>query len=130
MTHSNACHTGQVQRFRYPAAIAVTAALAVFGSFALVAQGGVFVLTPLIPLAIMIWAWRAGTDVNDYGLRVRALLANRVITWDRVAALHPDPRGRVVAELTDGHAVALTAVRACDLPRLLTASGKSSAAEQ
>ena len=106
------------------------AALVMIASVALVAQGGIFVVTPLIPFAVMIWAWRAGTDVNDYGLRVRALLANRVITWDRVAALHPDPRGRVVAELTDGSAIALTAVKASDLPRLLAASGKAPAAEQ
>lgn len=119
-----------MQRFRYPAAVAVMAALALLASFALVAQGGIFVVTPLIPFAVMIWAWRAGTDVNDYGLRVRALLANRVITWDRVAALHPGQKGRVVAELTDGSAVPLTAVKTSDLPRLLSASGKAPAAEQ
>ena len=116
--------------FRYPAALAIVAALAVLGSFALVAQGGVFVVTPLIPFVVMIWAWRAGTDVNDYGLRVRALLGNKVITWDRVAALHPDRRGRIVAELTDGGAVPLTAVKAADLPRLLGASGKTAGTEQ
>jgi len=119
-----------VQRFRYPAGLAITAGLAFLGSFGLVAQGGVFIMTPLIPLAVMIWAWRAGTDVNDYGLRVRALLANRVIPWDRVAALHPTEKGRVVAELTDGAAVPLTAVRPEDLPRLLAASGKTASAEQ
>jgi hypothetical protein len=119
-----------VLSFRYPAAIAITAAIAVIGSLPLASQGGAFLVIPLIPLAVMIWAWRAGTDVNDHGLRVRALLANRVITWDRVAALHPDQRGRVVADLTDGAAVPLTAVRATDLPRLLSASGKTAGTEQ
>jgi hypothetical protein len=119
-----------VLSFRYPAAIAVMAAVALIGSIPIASMGGALVVVPLIPLAVMIWAWRAGTDVNDYGLRVRALLSNKVITWDRVAALHPDDRGRVVAELTDGAAVPLTAVKASDLPRLLEASGKLAAAEQ
>jgi Bacterial PH domain len=119
-----------VLSFRYPAAIAVVAALAVIGSLPLASQGGPFVVVPLIPLAVMIWAWRAGTDVNDYGLRVRALFGNRVITWDKITALHPDQKGRVVAELTDGAAIPLTAVKATDLPRLLSASGKTAGTEQ
>src|SRR5258707_11350053 len=103
------------------------AAIAAIGSIPLASQGGPFLAVPLIPLAIMVWAWRAGTAVNDYGLRVRALLGSKIITWDRVTALHPAGRGRVVAELTNGAAIPLTAVREADLPRLISASGKIAA---
>jgi hypothetical protein len=116
-----------VTSFRKPGAIAITALLALLGSVSLASQGGWLILVPLIPLAIAVWAWRAGTDVNTYGIRVRALLGNRIVTWDEVEALVPDQRGGVLAALTNGSTLPLTAVKEADLPRLLTASGKTPA---
>ncbi|MBB5869922.1 hypothetical protein F4553_003301 [Allocatelliglobosispora scoriae] len=78
----------------------------------------------LVPLAFAVWAWRSGTDADADGLRVRALLGSRAITWSQVAALVPDERGRVLAALTNGSAVPLTAVVVTDLPRLVAASGQ------
>jgi hypothetical protein len=114
-----------VTSFRKPAALAITALLALIGSVSLASQGGWLVLVPLIPLAVAIWAWRAGTDVNTYGIRVRALLGSRVVSWDDVEALVPDQRGGVVAVLTNDTALRLTAVKETDLPRILAASGKT-----
>ncbi|GIH04570.1 hypothetical protein Rhe02_26370 [Rhizocola hellebori] len=91
------------------------------------AEGGWLMLVPLVPLSVAVWAWRAGTDVNTYGLRVRALLGNRVVSWDDVEALLPDEKGGVAAALINGTVLRLTAVRTADLPRLLEASGKAPA---
>lgn len=111
--------------FRYPAALAVAAVLTLIGSLPLAGQGGWLVLIPLLPLAVAIWAWQAGTDVNKYGIRVRALIGRRVIPWEDIAALVPDQRGRAVAALNDGSTVPLTAVKPADLPRIIAASGKA-----
>ena len=100
--------------------------LALIGSVSLAAEGGWPALIPLIPLVVAIWAWRVGTDVNTYGVRVRALLRNRVVSWEEIAALVPDERG-VLAVLTKGSTLRLTAVKAADLPRILQASGKTPA---
>lgn len=110
-------------RFRHHAALAVAAVIALIGAVPLAAT--TWYLTPvlLIPLAVAIWAWRAGTDVNPDGLVVRALLGRRRIPWSAVAELATDRRGRAVATLADGTAVPLTAVTGDDLPRLLSAGG-------
>jgi hypothetical protein len=116
-----------VTSFRKPAALAVTAVLALIGSVPLASEGGWLVIIPLVPLMVAVWAWRAGTDVNAYGIRVRSLLRNRVVTWEDVQALVPDQRGGVIAALTDHTALQLTAVRVADIPRILKASGKTPA---
>jgi hypothetical protein len=118
-----------VTSFRKPSALAITALLALIGSVSLASEGGWLALVVLIPLTVAIWAWRAGTDVNTYGIRVRALLGNRVVSWDEVQALVPDQRGGVVAVLTNETALRLTAVKETDLPRILAASGKTAANE-
>lgn len=88
------------------------------------------VLVPLVPLAVAVWVLRAGTDANEYGIRVRALLGRRIVPWTDVDSLVPDQRGHVVARLRDGGAVHLTAVKPADLPRLAAASGKQVATPQ
>ncbi len=110
-------------RFRYPAALAVTAFLALIGSIPLASQGGWFAPIFLVPLGVALWAWRVGTDVNTYGIRVRAPFHNQVVSWEEVSALGPDQRGGAIASLTDGRILHLTAVKAADLPRVLAASG-------
>jgi len=116
-----------VTRFRYPAALAVTAVLTLIGSVSLASEGGWLVAVPLVPLTAAVWAWRVGTDVNTYGIRVRSLLRNRVVAWEDVTALVPDQRGGVIAALVDNSALQLTAVKVADLPSILAASGKTPA---
>ena len=113
-----------VLRFRQSGATLVAALIAFVGAIPL--AGASWALTPvlLIPLAAGLWAWRAGTDVDTGGLRVRALFGSTTVAWPRVAELAADPRGRVSALLTDGHALRLTGVPANALPKLLEAGGQ------
>jgi Bacterial PH domain len=128
-----------VTRFRYHSAIPITAVLAVIASTPFLYEGAtaltqlpggtsiprsLLVLVPLVPLAIALWAWRAGTDANTYGIRVRALFGRKIVPWTEVSALVPDPSGGAHAALTSGATLRLTAVKAGDLPRLAAASGK------
>ncbi|BCJ72710.1 PH domain-containing protein [Catellatospora bangladeshensis] len=112
-------------RFRHPAAASVAALIAALGGIPLAAQGGFWPLVLVVPVAVAIWAWRAGTDVNPNGLRVRALLGSRIVLWPEVSELRADGDKRVVAVLTDGSALPLTAVRPADLPKLVSAAGQS-----
>lgn len=111
-------------RFRYHSALTVAAVIATISAVPLTAAGWYFALVALVPLAIAIWAWRAGTDADAGGLRVRALLGERRLSWTQVEALVPERRGRVVAVLSGGARVPLPAVTARDLPRLVAASGR------
>jgi hypothetical protein len=112
-------------RFRHSQAILVAAIIAFIGALPL--GGYKWFLAPvlLVPLAVAVWAWRAGTDADPSGLRMRALFGQRHIPWSDISELAPDARGRAVAVLRDGRAVTLPAVRAVDLPRLVAASGQS-----
>lgn len=112
-------------RFRRSGATLVAALIGFVGALPL--AGSRWVLTPilLVPLAVGVWAWRAGTDVGPAGLRVRALLGTTFIAWSRVAELAADPRGRAAALLTDGSMIGLTGVRATDLPTVIAAAGGS-----
>jgi Bacterial PH domain len=109
-----------VLHFRHPAASAVAAVIALIGAVPLLAYGWYFLPILLVPLAVAIWAWRAGTDVDARGLRVRAALLSRRVTWAEVAELGTDPRGRVGARLTNGAVLRLPAVTQADLPRLVS----------
>lgn len=71
----------------------------------------------LVPLAVVAAAFRRGTDIDGEGIRVRALLGSRRLTWDRVAELRIDGR-RVIAVTTDGRAMRLPAVHPADLGKL------------
>ncbi|MEW2374538.1 PH domain-containing protein [Micromonospora sp. NPDC047812] len=111
--------------FRHNQAILAAAIVAFFG--ALPVAGARWYLLPvlLVPLAVTVWAWRAGTDADARELRLRALVGQRRISWDRVVELAADPRGRAVARLDDGQRVTLPAVRGSDLPRLVSATGQT-----
>jgi len=128
-----------VTRFRYHSAIVVAAVLAAIASTPFLYEGiialgelpggnsiprSLLVLVPLVPLAIALWAFRAGTDANTYGIRVRALLGRRIVPWTEVSALVPDEHGGARATLSDGATLRLIAVKSGDLPRLAAASGK------
>lgn len=112
-------------RFRYNQALLAAAIIAVIGALPL-ANARVYLLPVLlVPLAVGVWAWRAGTDADARELRLRALAGQRRIAWDDVVELATDPRGRAVARLGDGQQVVLPAVRGTDLPRLVSATGQT-----
>jgi hypothetical protein len=110
-------------RFRYHAALAVAGVVTLIAGIPLAASGWYLAPILLVPLAVAVWAWRAGTDADRDGLVVRALLGSRRIAWSEVAELTTDARGRALARLDDGRGVPLTAVTAADLPRLAASSG-------
>ncbi|MEU4471232.1 PH domain-containing protein [Micromonospora sp. NPDC023888] len=112
-------------RFRHNQAILVASVIAFIGALPL-ANAQVYLLPVLlVPLAVGVWAWRAGTDADARELRVRALVGQRRLGWDRVVELTSDKRGRAVARLDDGQQVTLPAVRGVDLPRLISATGQT-----
>lgn len=113
-----------VLRFRYHRARAVAGLTVTVSTFTLAAVSPWFLLALLPPLIWTVGMWRAGTDADHAGLRVRALLGQRRIRWAEVEALLPDPAGGVVARSTGGTDVPLTAVTAADLPLLVSASGR------
>jgi len=128
-----------VTRFRYHSAIVIAAVLAAIASTPFLYEGiialgelpggnsiprSLLILVPLVPLAVALWAFRAGTDANAYGIRVRALIGRKIVPWTEVSALVPDERGGAQATLSNGGTLHLTAVKAGDLPRLAAASGK------
>ncbi|MBM0277966.1 PH domain-containing protein [Micromonospora tarensis] len=112
-------------RFRHHQAILVAAVIAFIGALPLANARAYLLPVLLVPLAVAVWAWRAGTDADARELRVRALAGQRRIGWDQVLELVTDQRGRAVARLDDGRQVVLPAVRGTDLPQLVAATGQT-----
>lgn len=110
--------------FRYSQAIWVAAAIAFIGALPLASAAWYFTPVLLVPLLIGVWAWRAGTDADRAGMKIRALFGQRLIPWHEVVELGIDERRRVIASLSGGRVVSLPAVPAADLPRLVAASGQ------
>jgi PH (Pleckstrin Homology) domain-containing protein len=113
-----------VLRVRKSGALIVAALIAFVGTAPF--AGASWQLAPimLIPLAILVWTWRAGTDVFTDRLRVRALLGSTTVPWSRVAELASDSRGQVSALLSDGKVLKLTGVTRRNLPNVIAASGQ------
>jgi hypothetical protein len=105
-------------RFRHHAALAVAGVVTLIAGIPLATTAWYLAPILLVPLAVAVWAWRSGTDADQSGLTVRALLGSRRIPWSQVAELATDARGRALVRLADGRGVPLTAVSAADLPRL------------
>ncbi|KAB1906705.1 PH domain-containing protein [Micromonospora sp. AMSO31t] len=122
--HRGVSRRADTVRFRYNQAILVAALVAVIGALPLATARWWLLWVLLIPLAVAVWAWRAGTDADARELRLRALVGQRRVPWTRVAELAADPRGRAVARLDNGETLMLPAVRADDLPRLVSATGQ------
>jgi Bacterial PH domain len=110
-------------KFRYNVGIAVAGLVAFFGAVPVATVHWYLAPILLVPLAVLVWGWRAGTDADRDGLTVRALLGGRRLPWARITGLVPDGR-RVVAVLDGGTFVRLPAVGPADLPRLVAASGQ------
>ncbi|TDB77309.1 PH domain-containing protein [Micromonospora sp. KC723] len=112
-------------RFRYHQALLAAAIVAVVGALPLATAAWYLLPVLLVPLAVAVWAYRAGTDADAGELRLRALAGERRIRWDRIVELAADPRGRAVARLDDGQEIVLPAVRRTDLPRLVSVTGQT-----
>lgn len=112
------------ERFRHHPGRAAAGLIVTISTVTLAAASGWLALAVLVPLAWTVWLWRAGTEVDEDGFRVRALLGSRRIPWSDVRELTPDRRGGVVATLTTGVTIRLTAVSLADLPRMAAASGQ------
>jgi len=103
----------------------VAALVAAVGAVYLAASKWWLLPVLAIPLAIALWAWRAGTDVTADGLRVRALLGSRRLPWSEVDSLVVGERRRVYAVTSRGTALRLPAVSPRDLTRLTELGGIS-----
>lgn len=112
-------------RFRHNQALLVAAVVAFLGALPLAAARWFLLPVLLVPVALGGWAWRAGTDANSQGLRLRALAGQHLIRWEQIVELGADADGRAVARLTDGREVRLPAVRRDDLPRLVAVTGQN-----
>lgn len=111
-------------RFRQSGAVWVVALVAAFGSVPLAATRWYLYWLPLVPLLVMVWGLRSGTEAGPDGITVRALFGRRRVAWEHVVAVgSPDGR-RVLARLDNDTLLPLTAVTPADLPRLVEASGQ------
>lgn len=110
-------------KFRHNAAIVIAGLVALFGAVPVATVRWYLSPILLVPLAVMIWGWRAGTDANRDGLSIRAMFGATRVPWERISGFVPVER-RVVAMLDGGDSVTLPAVSPADLPRLVAASGQ------
>jgi Bacterial PH domain len=113
-----------VLRVRKSGALLIAALIALVGTVPLAGMRWSTAPLLLIPLAVLIWALRAGTDVFPDHLRVRALLGSADVPWDQIDELVPDERGRVSARLTGGTMLRLTGVTTANLQAVLAAGGQ------
>jgi hypothetical protein len=111
------------RQFRYPSAITVAAVIAMIAGVSVGTWQPWLLVLLVIPAAIAVWSWRAGTDVDPDGLTVRAALGQRRLPWSQVAGLETGADGRVAAVLSSGGRVTLTAVNPAELPQLVEAAG-------
>lgn len=110
-----------VLRVRKSGALLVAALIALVGTLPVAGVRWAFAPLLLIPLAVFVWALRAGTDVYTDRLVVRALFGSTKVWWSEVDELAPDPRGRVSALLANGNVLRLTGVTTANLPAVLAA---------
>jgi hypothetical protein len=115
--------TPTVLRYRYNAALAVAAVITLIAASSLASWALWLLPLLLVPLVVAVWAWRAGTDVDNQGFTVRAALGSRRVAWSDVVELSSDRRGRVTARLASGGWLTLTAVPATELARLTATAG-------
>jgi hypothetical protein len=123
-------------RFRYNAAIAIAGFVAFLGAIPLATAGFAdrtaatpwyaypLLLIFLLPIGVTVWGWRAGTDADAEGLRIRRYgLGSEPIAWSEIVGIVPQNR-RVYAILSDDRAVPLPGVNRDNIPRLIAASGQ------
>jgi hypothetical protein len=108
-------------RIRKTGALMIAAVIAFVGAVPLAGAGWEWAPILLVPVAIFVWAWRAGTDVYADELRVKALFGVTRVPWDQIRELAPEPNGQIAALLENGNVIRLTAVTKDNLPRVLAA---------
>ena len=111
-------------RFRRSPATALAAVVFMIAALSVARWAPYLLVLLVIPAVVAMWAWRSGTDADQAGLTVRALLGSRRIPWSDVAGLVTDDKGTVSAQLNSGRAVPLPAVGRADLPRVVEAAGQ------
>ncbi len=110
-------------KFRHNSAITIAAVIAIIGTIPFAAARWWLAPVVLIPIAIALWSWRTGVDVDGAGLRVRSVFASRRVPWADVEGFTGGD-GRVEAVLRSGRVVPLPAVAPGDVRRLLAAAGQ------
>ncbi len=109
-------------KFRYNAALAIAAFIALCGTVPFAAARWYLAFVLLIPLAVLLWGWRAGVDVRDGALVVRWALGSRRIERAQIQGF-TITRRRVRVVLTDDRALWLPAVPGTRVPVLADAVG-------
>jgi hypothetical protein len=110
-------------KFRHSIALPAAGLIGLFGALALGTARPWLAPILLVPIAVMVWGWRSGVDVDSRGVAVRSLLATRRLTWAEIEGFGVHRR-RVVAHLARGGVVPLPAVSRSDLPRLIAGGGQ------
>jgi Bacterial PH domain len=114
-----------VSSFRYNRGWALAGTMVTISVLTLATLSAWYALVALPPAVWTWWAWRAGTDADEGGVLVRALLGRRRVRWSEISQLRPDERHRILATTTDGRELLLTAVTSADLPRLVAVTGQA-----
>ncbi len=110
-------------RFRQHGGMVIAGLIMLVSALPAVLNAWYLVPILLLPVAVALWGWRAGTDADADGVTVRAAFGSRHYPWPAIAAIVPQ-KDRVEAILRNGRTVQLTGVRGADLGRLLAASGE------
>jgi hypothetical protein len=110
-------------KFRHSAALPTAGLIGLVGALAIGTARWWFSPVLLLPLAVILWGWRSGVDVDEAGLVVRGTIGRRRLPWSEIGGFGVQGR-RVVAHLRRGGAVPLPAVTRSDVPRLLAAGGQ------
>lgn len=109
-------------RFRYSGAVLAAALVTVVAAVPLATAARWLLPVLLVPGAVAVWAWRAGTVADAHGITVTALLGRRRIAWDDIAAIGPQGSRTTAARLNSGQLLTLPAVRPTDVPQLAAAA--------
>jgi hypothetical protein len=112
-------------RVRKTGALLVAGVIAFVGTVPLAGASRPLAWVLVVPAAVIVWAWRAGTDVREDDLRVKALVGSTRVPWSSIVELAPDDRGRISALLDNGNVIKLTGVTRDNLARVLAVAGKA-----
>jgi hypothetical protein len=74
-------------RFRRSPATALAAVVFMIAALSVARWAPYLLILLVIPAVVAMWSWRSGTDADQAGLTVRALLGSRRIPWSDVAGL-------------------------------------------
>jgi hypothetical protein len=77
----------------------------------------------VVPLAVAVWALRAGVDIDDSAVTVRGAFGARRVPWTHLAGIRIGTRRSLWLVTTEGGEVRLPVLRVGDLPRLAALSG-------